>query len=56
MVFTLDHAKAHDRLVYFAQRLVIPAIGAGVDEPADVDHFEWLMENVQPRVVGKSGR
>ena len=56
MVFAVDHAETHDGFVYFAERLVIPAIGARIDQAADVDHFERPMENVEPRVVGKSGQ
>ena len=56
MVFAVDHAEAHDGFVYFAERLVIPAIGACIDQAADINHFERPMENVEPRVVGKPGR
>jgi hypothetical protein len=31
-------------------------IGASLDEPRDVDHFERPMENVEPGVVRKSCR
>ena len=56
MIFAVDHAEAHDRFVDLAQRLVIPAIGARIDEAGDVDHFERSLQNVEARVVRKPGR
>jgi hypothetical protein len=56
MIFALDHAETHDRFVHLAKGLVIPLVFAGVDEPRKIDHFQRLMQNVEPGVVGKPGR
>lgn len=51
MIFAVDNSEADDRLVHFAQRLVIPRIGAGIDETGDIHHLQRAMENIEPGVV-----
>ena len=52
MIFTLHYAKSNDSVVHLAQRLVIPFVGIGVDQPLNVDYFKRRKENVQMRRVG----
>jgi hypothetical protein len=40
VVFTLHDSQADDRVIHLAQRLVVPAIGAGTDERRHIDPCE----------------
>jgi hypothetical protein len=55
MILAVDNAEPHHRFVHLAERLVIPAIGAGIDQAADVDHLERAMQDVEVGVVRESG-
>ena len=55
MIFAMNDSEPDDRLVHFAQRLVVPFIRAGIDECGNVDRFERLAKNVEARVVGEPG-
>ena len=56
VLFAMNDAESHDRLVHFAQCLVVPLVGARFDETGDIDRFQRLMQNVQPRIVRESSR
>ena len=53
VIFTFDHAQAHDRIIYLAERLVVPFIGTCVGQLLDINNFERLMKNVEVSFVGK---
>ena len=44
MIFAVDDSEPDDRLVHFAQRLVVPLIGAGTDETAGRRSFPAARE------------
>jgi len=54
VVFTLNHAKANDRIVHAAERLIVPFVGTRIDKLLHIDDFQRLMQNVQVRLVRKT--
>jgi hypothetical protein len=56
MIFAVDNSEPDDRLVHFAQRLVVPLIAARIDERRDVNHFQRAVQNIEPGVVRESCR
>jgi hypothetical protein len=54
VVFALNHAKANDRIVHAAERLIVPFVGTRIDKLLHIDDFQRLMQNVQVRLVRKT--
>src|SRR5688572_25210532 len=55
VVFALDHAQSHDRVVDLAQGLVEPRMLDRADQRLEVDNFELREEDVETGVVGVGG-
>ena len=55
VIFSLHYAEPHDRFVHLAERLVVPRMRAGGDQPRHIDHFQRRMQNVKMRLVGIIG-
>src|SRR6266496_3603993 len=47
VIFALDNRQPDDRVVHFAKRLVVPFIGAGLDQFLHVDRFKRSVQNVE---------
>ena len=56
VVFTLHDTEPHDRLVHLAEGLVVPRELAVIDQLADVDELERIVEDVEARLVWIRGR
>src|SRR5258708_15886943 len=52
VVFTLQHAQPDDGVVHFAERLVVPAVGARLDQRRNIDQAQFRESNVEVRGVG----
>src|SRR3989475_3421575 len=52
VVLPLHHTKPHDGVVDLAQRLVVPGMGARIDQRLDVDELERPVAHVEVSVVG----
>jgi len=53
MVLALHNAKSHNRIVHTAKCLVIPFVGAGIDELLNVNDLQRLVQNIQIGLVWK---
>ena len=51
MIFALDDSKTNHRPIHLAKRLVEPLIGARTRERFFVNEFQWLMKDVESRLV-----
>ncbi len=56
VVFALQHAESHDRVVHLTKSLVVPFVRARIDQLLHVDDFKRSMQNVQVSLVGKIRR
>jgi hypothetical protein len=56
MILALDHTESHDRFVYLAEGLVVPAISARIDQAGNVDDLKRTVQDVESGVVGKTRR
>jgi len=54
VVFPLHDAKADDRIVHFAERLVVPAVRAGGYERKQRRHAQHRESNVEIRRIGST--
>jgi hypothetical protein len=52
VILTLNDAESNNRVIDFAQGLVVPAIGAGFYHRGDVDQLKWIVQNVEVGDVG----
>jgi len=63
MILALKYAEPHHRVVYPAERLIVPLIFAGIDESRQINQIELIVENVEVgdvwvrcgRVTGRFG-
>ena len=46
VVLALQNAEANDRVVDLAQRLVVPAVGACLDQSRNIDQAQRLVKDV----------
>src|SRR5947207_5893748 len=51
VVLTLHDAKANDRIVHFAEGLVVPTVRAGGDQRGNVDYAQLRELNIEVRGV-----
>lgn len=51
VIFTLNHGQPNDRIIYIAERLVPPPIGAGIGQLLHIDEFERSVQNVEMSLV-----
>ena len=47
MIFALNYGQPDDRIVYLAQRLVVPFVRAGIGEFLHIDQFKRTVQNVR---------
>src|SRR6202022_2147898 len=53
VIFTLQYAQPHDRVVYLAKSLVVPFVCAGIGQLLHVDELKGLVQNVEIGFVRK---
>src|SRR3981081_1117142 len=56
VIFALHDTKPDHRVVHLAERLIPPFFSAFIGELADIDDLQWLMENIEKRLVRKGVR
>ena len=53
VIFTLNYRHPDDCVVHFAERLVIPFVGAVIGQLLHINQFKRAMQDVQVSLVGK---
>ena len=53
MIFALNYGHPDDRIVYFAQRLVVPLVRARIGQFLHIDYFQRSAQNVEVSLVRK---
>ena len=53
VVFALQNAEPHDRVVHLAKSLVVPFVRARIDQLLNIDYFERLVQNVEESLIRK---
>ncbi len=53
MIFALNYGQPDDRIVYLAQRLVVPLVRAGIGQLLHIDQFKRTVQNVEVSFVRK---
>jgi len=56
VVFALQNAEPHDRVVHLTKSLVVPFVRARIDQLLHVDDFKRSMQSVQVSLVAKIRR
>ena len=53
VVFALQNAEPHDRVVHLTKSLVVPFVRARIDQLLNIDYFERLVQNVEESLIRK---
>ena len=53
VIFALHNAKTNHRAVHLAEGLVVPLVLTCLGERLLVDYFQWLVKNVESRLVSE---